>query len=296
MQASTVVYKKKPRRFRRFVLILLALLLLIAGAGATFLFATQPTGVRHYLLVGKDSWEGLTPSEKGRTDVMMLVTLDFEANRILLTSFLRDTLVRMPKGNQNRLNTIAQWYGDDALRKYLEDTYNIRIDGMFCLNFWGAIRVVDALGGVTVDLTRAEVAYLRRTFPAPKYTLYDGLCKLSGAQALEYMRCRKLDNDFGRTNRQSNVMKALMQEMSGVSLEKALLLVPELGGFFTTDLSLTEQLALTRDAYTLRNARVDHHQVPASGTFSFSKLGSMSVLKIDQEKNKQLLEAFWTGR
>jgi len=295
MQTSTIVYGKKPKRFRRFVLILLALLLLVAAAGATFLFAVRPTGIRHYLLVGKDSWNGLTPSE-GRTDVMMLVTLDFEANRIFMTSFLRDTLVNMPRGGQNRLNTMAQRHGDDALRRYLEDTYNIRIDGMFGLNFWGAIRVVDALGGVTVDLTPAEVSYLRRTFPSPKYTLHAGLCKLSGAQALEYMRCRKLDSDFGRTNRQANVMKALMQEMRGVSLDKALLLVPELGGFFATDLGLGEQLSLARDLYTLRNARVNHHQVPANGTFRYATLRGASVLKIDVEKNKSLLEAFWAGR
>ena len=295
MQTSTVIYEKKPRRFRRFVLILLALLLLVVGVGATFLFATWPTGVRHYLLIGKDSWVGLTPSE-GRTDVMMLITLDFETNGIFMTSFLRDTLVRTPRGGQDRLNTIAQRYGDDALRKYLEDTYNIRIDGVLSLNFWGAIRIVDALGGVTVDLTPAEVSYLRRTFSGPKYTLHAGSCKLSGAQALEYMRCRKLDNDFGRTNRQANVMTALMQEMRVMSLDKAFRLVPELGGFFTTNLSLGEQFALARDVYTLRNARVSHHQVPASGTFRYTSLRGASVLRIDVEKNKSLLGAFWTGR
>jgi len=277
------------------VLTLLALLLLIAVAGATFLFAVQPTGVRHYLLIGKDSWDGLTPSE-GRTDVMMLVTLNFETNRIFMTSFLRDTLVITPRGGQDRLNTIAQRYGDDVLRKYLEDTYSIHIDGMFSLNFWGAIRVVDALGGVTVDLTSAEVSYLRRTFSGPRYTLHTGLCKLSGAQALEYMRCRRLDNDFGRTNRQANVMKALMQEMRSVSLNKVLLLMPELGGFFSTDLSLGEQLALARDVYALRNASVNHHQVPASGTFRYTSFRGASVLKIDVAKNKNLLEAFWMGR
>ena len=295
MQTSTIIYRKKPRRFRRFVLTFLALLLLIAVASAVFLFVTRPTGVRHYLLVGKDSWKGLTPSE-GRTDVMMLATLDFEANHIFMTSFLRDTLVNMPRGGQDRLNTMAQRHGDDALRKYLEDTYNIRIDGVFCLNFWGAIRIVDTLGGVTVDLTRAEVSYLRRTFSGPKYTLDAGSCRLSGAQALEYMRCRKLDSDFGRTNRQANVMKALMQEMRGVSLDKALLLVSELGGFFSTDLSLAEQLVLARDVYTLRNAKVNHHQVPASGTFRYTTLRRASVLKIDVEKNKRLLEAFWARK
>ena len=119
---------------------------------------------------------------------------------------------------------------------------------------------------------------------------------LSGAQALEYMRCRKIDSDFGRTNRQANVMKALMQEMRGVALVKALLLVPKLGGFFSTDISLGKQLALTRDVYTLRNASVNYHQVPASGTFSYTTVRKASVLKIDVEKNKRLLEAFLAGR
>jgi len=283
-----------PKRIRRYAPFALLLLLLIVMVIWIATLAVRPVGVQHYLFAGKDNWGGLASAELGRADAILLITLDFDAKSVSMTSFLRDTMVDMPGGSKNRLNTLVRIHGDDALRTYIEETYAIDIAGMFSINFTGAVQVIDALGGVTVDLTRAEASYLRRAVGdyGAEYTLHEGPCRLNGAQALGYMRCRSLDSDFGRTNRQANVLNALMQEARGMSLGKVLRIVPEVTGCYTTDLSLGEQLKLARGLFALRAATLRRHQIPSEGTYSFTSVNGASMIKISAEKNKELFAAF----
>jgi len=292
---QTSIIKRKPRRILLGVaaaaLVLMAVILWIVQRTAV------PVGVHHYLFTGKDNWGNLSAAETGRTDAVLLVTLDTRANNLSVTSFLRDTQVDMPGGTKNRLNTLARIHGDEALRTYIEETYNLDIAGMFSINFSGAVQVIDALGGVTIDLTKAEVTYLRRAVGdyGRGFTLREGPCRLNGAQALGYMRCRNLDSDFGRTDRQANVLNALMQEARSMRLNQVLRVVPEVMGHYTTDLSLTEQLTLARSLFALRNAPLRRHQVPAQGTYRFISADGSSMLRINVDKNKELLEAFLAG-
>ncbi len=284
-----------PRRKRTIlVLALCAVLLLAAWAGAWFL--QRPTGMRHYLLLGRDQWG--EHNDRGRTDVMLMVTLDFDGSRVLTTSFLRDTQITLPKGGQGKLNTLAQAYGDAAVADYVSETYGVAIDGVFSVNFTSMMRILDAVGGVTVTLSPAEVRYLRVNagdYP-PDFNLHEGDCLLNGAQAVAYMRCRKLDSDMGRVNRQANVLAALMQQVRHMGASKALGLVPTFAGTYTTDLPLADQLSLARDAFRLRYAPLSRHQIPSEGTFRYGSLEGSSVLVINQEKNAALFSQFLQGK
>lgn len=284
-----------PRRRKRWGWILVTCTLIVALAGASLWLTSRPTGMGHYLLLGRDQW-GVS-NDLGRTDVMMLVSLDYDRQRVLLTSFLRDTQITLPKGGKDRLNTLAQYYGDQALASYLTETYGIDIAGVFSVNFTSMMHILDAVGGITVDLTAAEVRYLRKQAGdyGAEFTLHEGPCKINGAQAVAYMRCRALDNDMGRTMRQSNVLQALMKQARGMRSSQVVQLVPQLAGSYTTDMALTEQIALARDAFSLRNAELHRHQIPADGTFRYASLRGGSVLRMNEEKNKELFAAFLRG-
>ena len=296
--------KSTPLRRRLLIGALLLLLLTLAAILVLMLtgvkplpWITEPAGVRHYLFAGKDNWGDLSTAEQGRSDAILLITLDFDARHISMTSFLRDTMVDMPGGSRNRLNTLVRLHGDEALRAYIEEIYAIDIAGMFSINFSGTVQVIDALGGITIDLTRAEANYLRRTVGnyGAEFTLREGPSRLNGAQALGYMRCRSLDNDFGRTNRQASVLNALLQEARTMSLAQVLRVVPEVLGFYTTDLNLGEQLALARGLFALRDAPLRRHQIPAEGTYRYTSANGASMLRINAEKNRELFAAFLAG-
>ena len=278
-----------PPRRHRVRWILLALVLLVCAAGA--LWATQrPTGMRHYLVLGRDGWGSReNANAEGRTDAMMLLSLDFDRSRLILTSFLRDTQVTMPGGGQNKLNTIAHFYDDATLADHIAQTYHIAISGTFSANFTSMVGILDAMGGVTVHLTKAEVNYLRKDAgDYPGFYLHEGECLLNGAQGLSYMRCRALDNDMGRTERQANVVRAVMGQADSLGLMEIVNIVRSLYGSFATDVSLPELVQLARDAYTLRRADLVRHQIPAQGTYRYGELRGGSVLVMNEEKNVAL--------
>ncbi len=270
----------RKRTIRLGFLLLTAVLLLWLAVW----LLVRPSGMRHYLVLGRDGW-GMH-QDAGRTDAMAVITLDYSGNRVLFTSFLRDTKIKLPQGNENRLNTLAQYHGDQALKEYLEQQYGIRISGVVSANFTSMVYILDALGGVTIDITKQEANYLREhAGDYPGYTLHEGECLLNGAQTLAYMRCRMLDDDGGRVNRQAKVVQALMH--GRLSVGKVVAAIRQLSGSYVTDLSLGEQLSLVKDAFTLRRAELVRFQIPAPNTFRY---GGNSMLVIDQEKNQQLYQ------
>lgn len=288
--SEEVIAKKAPKKWRRILLLaLLALLVIGLILGISWLVA-RPTGQQHYLLLGTDNWGVI--DENPRSDAIMLVTLDFNRNKLLLTSFLRDTQVTLESGREDKLNTLTRSGGEDKLLDYLEYTYDIEIEGTVTTNFSGMVQLIDAIGGITVDLTAGEVREILKNagdYP-PDYLVHEGECRLNGAQALAYMRIRKLDNDMGRANRQANAMKAVVAQAKNIGLSEALAILPNVQDFYRSDMSFTQQAELLRDAYRLRNAPMERQQIPADGTYRFSSLRGASVLTMNLEKNQQ---AFW---
>lgn len=290
MSEKTAVKKTSPK-WRRILLLALLLVLVICLILGISWAVTRPTGQHHYLLLGTDNW-GLI-DESPRSDAIMLVTMDFDRNKLLLTSFLRDTQVTLENGREDKLNTLTRSGGEDKLLDYLEYAYDIEIEGTITTNFSGMVQLIDAIGGITVNLTAGEVREVRKTagdYP-PDYMLYEGDCHLNGAQALAYMRIRKLDNDMGRANRQANAMRAVVAQAKNIGLTEALAILPNVQDFYRTDMSFGQQAELLRDAYRLRNAPIERQQIPAEDTYRFGELRGASVLVMNEEKNQ---EAFWT--
>lgn len=289
MSQDTAV-KKSTRKWRHILLLAVILLLVIGLAlGLSWLF-TRPTGQFHYLLLGTDNWGPI--DENPRSDAIMLVTLDFERNKILLTSFLRDTQVTLEGGREEKLNTLTRSGGEDRLLEYLETAFDIEIEGTVTTNFSGMVQLIDAIGGITVDLSAGELREVQKTagdYP-PDYILHKGECRLNGAQALAYMRIRKIDNDMARANRQATALKAVVAEAGHIGLSEALAILPNVQDFYRSDMPFAQQAELLRDAYRLRSAPMERQQIPAEGTYRYGELKSSSVLVMNLEKNQQ---AFW---
>lgn len=284
--------KRRPRRW------ILAAAVLAAVILAMGLFVgSRPRGMAHYLLLGVDGW-GLNVEGAGRSDVIMLASLDYDENRIVLTSFARDGLIQ-PQGftSQIKINTLVRYTdGEQGLVDYIQTTYGVPIDGYFVVNFSGAVEMIDAIGGVTVELTAQEVQYLKRMAgDYDNYHLHEGECRMNGAQALAYMRCRKLDNDYGRQNRQGNVLRAAMDELRNITVGKALKLLESLDGLYRTDLSAARQAELVKNLVHLRRASLERHSIPAQDAYSYATASDgSSGLRFNLEKHQVMLRE-WLG-
>ncbi len=118
--------------------------------------------VLNIMLFGQDKAE--SENDKGRSDSMILVSLDVKNKQIKLTSFLRDTYVYIPSGDDyegwNKLNASYSLGGAKLAVKTIESNFGVKIDKYGIVDFSGFKEVINALGGVTIPISGTEGRYI----------------------------------------------------------------------------------------------------------------------------------------
>ncbi len=247
------------------------------------------------LLIGVDAREGDTAS---RSDTMMLVTLDNANKQIKITSFLRDSYVKIAGKNiSQKLNTAYFYGGVQMLADTLEMNFKVDIQYYALVDFEIFTTIVDELGGINVDVTQKESHYTYNSgdvgvpvrIPAGEDVL------LNGEEALWYSRIRYLDSDFQRTQRQRKVITAIVEKASTKSLPELYSLAETIIPLIQTNMSSTKIMSLGLAAVKDRvyNYPIVQHQVPAEGTWRSETISGVgSSLVMDMEKNQRLLHSF----
>ena len=105
------------------------------------------------LLIGSDAY---SDDHRGRSDTTILVHVDAESKTIRMASFLRDMYVKIPGKGSNRLNASYIWGGADLLLKTLETNFGVTADAWVEVNFERLVKVIDAIGGVEVEVSERE--------------------------------------------------------------------------------------------------------------------------------------------
>jgi LCP family protein required for cell wall assembly len=214
------------------------------------------------LLMGVD----LRPDERraglpGRTDVIMVLSVVPGDRRVALLSLPRDLAVAVPGVGDTKINT-AYTYGETRqagggpalAKRVVADLIGQRIDHYAVVDFSGFERLVDLLDGVTVDVPRQLVddAYPTDDYRTRRLVIPAGAQHMDGATALAYVRSRHADSDFGRMQRQQQVLLALRERaLRWPVLLRAPQLAQEALGAVRTDLGPAELLALAKVAQQL---------------------------------------------
>lgn len=177
--------------------------------------------VLNILLIGSDasaSDPGRSKvTEKGNTDVMMLVSVNPVNKTIKLVSFMRDSYTYMDKFDRYaKLNAACANGGPGYLVETIENDYKIKIDGYVMVDFDSFVHVIDVLGGVRVDVPAYVANYIGDGFPRGNQVL------LNGKQALRFSRVRYTDanGDVSRVARQRQVITSLIQRCKGATLSE----------------------------------------------------------------------------
>lgn len=232
------------------------------------------------LLVGQDRRPG---EGRQRSDSMILCSFNPATNEVSLISFLRDLYVRIPGYSDNRLNAAYVFGGFPLLVDTLYVNFGVTVDGCVEVDFNGFRSVIDAVGGIDVKLTAAEAKIIGDGAK-------EGISHLDGDHALMYARIRKLDNDFGRTNRQRNVVKAVFNQVKNCSVSELMNLVNTVLPLVTTDMSNYQITSLAMQyAPALANLKMSAHSIPASGTYTNAMIRGMAVLVPNLYEAKKVL-------
>ncbi|MBR4291214.1 MAG: LCP family protein [Oscillospiraceae bacterium] len=238
------------------------------------------------LLIGQDN----AAQSSARSDTIILCTFNKKSDTITMTSFLRDLYVKIPGHKRNRINAAFNFGGTELLNETLHENFGIEVDGNIQVDFSRFEQIIDMLGGITMDLTAAEAAYINKHLPGCSFT--EGTHLLNGEQALTYARDRyDVDGDFSRTNRQRKLLNVLVDTYKSKNLKEMLQLMREITPMITTDISKSDMTGYALTLFPmLASAQLRTQAIPVDGGYSYQTIGGMSVLVPDLEKNIQALE------
>lgn len=231
--------RRKPRRelSRRSRIIILALICLMAYPRVKALLGDRSTNI---LLMGVDERAG----DVGRSDTMMLLNYNALWGTIHLMSIPRDTRVELPGHGHQKINAAYVYGGPELAEQAVSDLTGLHVDYFVKVNFDGFAKVVDALGGVTIDIKD------RMNYDDPYQDLHihfePGRQHLSGSEALEYVRWRGgVTADLGRVERQREFLDAaLKRAVSPSGFIRSPLVLSALARCLDTDIPLLERPGL----------------------------------------------------
>lgn len=246
-------------------------------------------GVIKILLLGADVRDD---GSRGRSDVIMLATLDEKSGELSLTSIQRDTYVQIPGYKDNRINAAYAFGGTKLLKQVLELNFGLTVDGVIVIDFTRFEQLIDTLGGVEITLTEKEVQYLNDRGGHLKV----GKNRLSGKWALAYSRIRKIDSDFGRTNRQRTVMDALFQAYRGISLSEIPGMLNTILPMISTDMSDSQLISYATKVLSAGATDINSFSIPFSGAYKNQVIRKMQVLVPDLQKCRDALQQHIYGK
>lgn len=252
------------------------------------------------LLVGSDAYDD---DNRGRSDTTILVQVDGDSKTIRLASFLRDMYVKIPGKGSNRINASYIWGGHELLRKTLESNFGVTADAYVEVNFERLVKVIDAIGGVEVEVSEAERKQVNSILKFYNVKIGDaesdqllnesGLVNLTGKQALCFSRIRKIDGDFQRTGRQRKVLEAAFRKVTQLSMAEISMLILQNMDAVETDLTFADAVDLIPLALRCKNAVFETISIPVEGAYSHTTVDEMAVIKPHLKKNQQALREFF---
>lgn len=202
----------------------------------------QLHGKRNIMVLGVDRRSGDT----GRSDTLFVTMLDTSRNQAALLSVPRDTLVSIPGHGWDKVNHAYAYGGHDLSRKTLENFLGIQINNYVLVDFQGFIKLVDAIGGVDIDVEKPmQYADPYDGENGLVINLQPGRQHMDGTTAIQYVRYRDEEGDIGRVARQQKFMKAVFAKLRSTSLlTRAPEIARTLYQSIETDLSVTDLASL----------------------------------------------------
>lgn len=238
--------------------------------------------IENILVIGTDSRD--VTRERGRSDALIVVSYNKKTGAIKMISILRDSLVPIEGRGWNRINAAYSFDGVGLCVNTVNQLFDLDIQRFVVVDFNGVTDFIDRAGGVTISLTQKEVDYMTNySNGAVKYNV--GPNKFNGDRALVYMRIRKIDSDFKRTERQRKVIETLAKK---IVREKSLSEIYDLTNFafglVKTNISLSELTSVIGNVASdaMRSGLdMESHHVPFSDAYTYKYYNGMAIVSFD---------------
>jgi len=241
-------------------------------------------GQINILMLGSDQ----RPNDAGfRTDVILLLSINPSDGKVALISFPRDLYIYQPGWHMDRLNTAYARGEFELVAQSFEYNFGIRPDHWVLVNFDGFREIIDALGGISVDVGQGLVD---QRDGYGQYSVSQGNVLMDAETALWYVRSRGSSDDFDRTRRQQEVLKAIFfRSISLEMLSNAVNVYDAYKEMVQTDLAFSDLLPLLSLTAQLDNGGIEGSRIGPNQVSAYTTSSGASVLLPDRQGIRQLL-------
>ena len=206
-------------------------------------------------LFGVDSYDGST----GRSDSIIIATIDTIHKKLKLTSIMRDSYVNISGIGNDKINHAYAFGGPQLAIKTLNENFDLNIQDFVAVNFDSLPKIIDMLGGVTVDVTEEEVSHISGINSAGTYNL-------TGAQALAYSRIRyATGGDYVRTERQRTILTKMYEKILSINPTQYTSLLNEGLSMLQTSLDYSKILELGTEVLKMGVTTLEQERFPLDG-------------------------------
>lgn len=251
------------------------------------------------LILGKDS--RTLNLEQGRSDTIMILTIDEKHNRLKLTSIMRDSFVKMDGYASQKLTNSHSFGGALFTLKTVNQNYDMNITDYVEVNLYGFAKIIDYLGGISINVKEDEIFwanyYIKEMAEAegikPPLVTISGIQPLSGIQAVGYSRIRYVGNsDFERTSRQRTVFTTLFDKIIYKKVTEIPGVIDTLSKYIETSLTPDNVMELFKYILIHRITTIDGARIPYEGLYHDEVINGAAVLVWDKQPTIQRLHQF----
>ena len=255
------------------------------------------------LLIGIDNHTGSSETDRGNADGIMYATINPDTKELIFTSFMRDTRVRIENG-YDKLTYVYHTGGIEHLKEIMEQNFEVPIDYYAVFGYADVAEVVEAVGGIELDLTVDEIYFMQGKIKDISYTMGQdyrdnelsvdqaGRVKLNGVQAAAYTRIRPAEGqyDVGRTERGREVISAVLSKAFRLNTSDLLKFAGVFYDKLDTNIPDSLFLQLGMNASEIRGYRQISDRIPIDGSYESGNTGSGYYVVPDMDVNKQHLQ------
>lgn len=253
--------------------------------------------ITNVLLLGVDDYQ---KNDVGRSDSMMLISLDKRHQKLKMTSVMRDTYVAIPGGSSGRINeAYTRGYikggpaeGGRSAVATIEANFGVDIDRFVLISNSAFDQIIEKLGGVDITLTAGEAKLINQNSGDKRRNLKAGTYTLSGKQAHYYSRIRAIGDDFERTQRQRNVVTSLVEKFKNSNIGTINNMLYECLNLVQTNMTKNEILYLAANSLTYMNYENAQLRIPGDNQYDSVRVNGADVLVPRRKECSEALQTF----
>ena len=247
--------------------------------------------IKNIALFGIDSADGV-----GRSDSMMIATVDPIHDKLKITSIMRDSYVTIADRGEDKINHAYAFGGPELSIKTINQTFGLNVEEFVTVDFASLPKIIDILGGLELNITSEELEYINSYIDdiniqdstySPHIT-YAGPQVVDGVQALAYSRIRYTSGgDYERTRRHRTVLEGLFNKALSLSPTQYPTIINQILPYVQTNLGTTDIISLASKVATMGSGTLEQDRFPRDGFCWGENIDGIYYLGFDEAVTKK---------